>query len=761
MQISNMLTISVFKSMFNLYYDDYSREKLDDYRNRFQATHSFFRYRYLDKDIIIIFPLNKDAKEIIKTSQMIAIDTSKEHKLVKRIIHELIFRKIVSTGIQPESYFQIKFISRKEQDNIINEFIPEQYKGKVGYRKGFELDTRVYYSDGIPLYGVVVNSFYRWYIDLTCNDLLEKGINLEGLYVCKKAETGFNLLNPRRTLLGYIEKTDGLKVTVNKDGSRLEYEAEDLYIENSYHNRNEVIKKLFGHDLFSRCIEIIMKNSAKRKSAKAQIESAQSIADWLLKENLTNECGFAFKFKNLFSQGDRFWNPISLRKPVFMFSLHGDKTEFHPDLGLKKFGPFDSIIFAHKKPSIVVICSKYDRGSFTSFLSKLENGLPNVKLGSFIPFGDGFKKKYQLTGIDWHVFEFEDDTYSSYEKAISESLREVESIDLAIIQTSQKHKELRYQESPYYLAKLKFMTNDIPVQEINIETVKKPDNSLAFILNNISLACYAKLGGDAWALPSNRSIDRELVIGLGSAVFKSGRFRTDKRFVGITTVFNSDCRYLLSSNSESVRYEDYFSALTKSLRRIFLHIKNDEGWQHGDTIRLIFHCFKPFKYKEADAIKQIVSELNKEFNIKYAFIKISNEQPLFFVDNENEGEKTYSSNELKGSWMPNKGSGIKFDNRNCLLQMTGAKDLKMASHGMAKPVMVELHPMSDYSDLDYLLQQLYNFAMMSYRSFSSAPLPVTIWYSQLIAKLLGGLNEMPTWDPDMFMNKLKYSRWFL
>lgn len=76
--------------------------------------------------------------------------------------------------------------------------------------------------------------------------------------------------------------------------------------------------------------------------------------------------------------------------------------------------------------------------------------------------------------------------------------------------------------------------------------------------------------------------------------------------------------------------------------------------------------------------------------------------------------------------MPYKGSILKLDKYNCLIQLTGLKDIKMASHGMSKPICLSLHKASTYIDLDYLSQQLYYFAFMPYRSFSAPPLPVTI-----------------------------------
>lgn len=755
-----MVKVRVQDRKFDLYYDKYSDEVLKYYRDNYQDTHAFYRYRFNEENIILVFPLSEEAKEVITTSNTICIDTAKDHFLVKKFIHEMLFRQILKTGVGVESYIKLRFMSTKENDNLLSTVLPG--RKNIGYKRGYELETRLFFPDGQPVYTISINSFYRWVLDISCKDIMDEKIPLNGLYACELIKSEFGLLADKRVLAGKIANCSNDKCDIEKDGIVTQRPIDKVYIENSYENRNRVLKKILGDRLFNDCINKIKSDVSNRKSAESQIIAANAISTWLMKINFDNGCGFQFNVDSKFSEQSDEWKSVNLKQPTYIFNIHGDKTDTHPDKGLKTFGPYDSTIFTPKKPSIAVICNKNDRGTVTDFLEKFINGLPNIVVGNgFLPYGDGFLKKYQLTGVEWHVYEFDADTLTEYEKAISKCIRDENGIDLAIVQTSASHKELAHKDSPYLLAKAKFMSNDIPVQEINIETMKKDDKQLVYILNNIALACYSKLGGNPWVIPSNKSIDRELIIGLGSAVFKNGRFKNDKRIVGLTTVFNSDGRYILNSKSDEVKFENYFEALLNNLTKVFEDIKNSQGWQSDDTVRLVFHCFKPFKNKEAEAIKKLVANLKVDFDVKFAFLHIANFQPLFFVDDQMAGEKSYYGNEFKGKWMPRKGSGIKLDNENCLVQLTGAKDIKMASHGMAKPIMIKLHKMSTYSDIDYLTQQLYYFSSMSYRSFSNAPLPVTIWYSQLIARLMGSLAEVPTWDFDIMANKLKYSRWFL
>jgi hypothetical protein len=80
---------------------------------------------------------------------------------------------------------------------------------------------------------------------------------------------------------------------------------------------------------------------------------------------------------------------------------------------------------------------------------------------------------------------------------------------------------------------------------------------------------------------------------------------------------------------------------------------------------------------------------------------------------------------------------------------------------MPFPVILKLHHDSTFVDLDYLARQVFHFASHSWRSFLPASMPVTIAYSQLIAKLLGNLSRLPQWSPDSLRGRLGRSRWFL
>ena len=118
---------------------------------------------------------------------------------------------------------------------------------------------------------------------------------------------------------------------------------------------------------------------------------------------------------------------------------------------------------------------------------------------------------------------------------------------LALVQIEESFHQLSVNRNPYFITKESFLTDQIPVEEFEIETAQKPDHELEYSLNNMALASYAKLNGIPWYLKANPTIAHELVIGLGSANIAEGRLGHRERYVGITTVFSGDGNYHLTN----------------------------------------------------------------------------------------------------------------------------------------------------------------------------------------------------------------------
>jgi hypothetical protein len=411
-----------------------------------------------------------------------------------------------------------------------------------------------------------------------------------------------------------------------------------------------------------------------------------------------------------------------------------------------------------KSPTVLCICSRTNRGAFTGFLSALKDGLPQSKY-----FQKGLIKKYNLLDAICEIREIPICKIEEYFKVINNYYDDVKP-DLAIIEIPSEFKKMEAALNPYYQIKAKLLSYEIPVQYVTSEIVKKYDD---IILNAIALQIYAKLGGTPWVLPSQRSVDREIIIGIGHSVNRENQYSgaEQTRVVGITTFLSSDGQYLLGDKVKDVDFESYFTELLKSLKQSIQRLSTEQGWSDGDTIRLIFHIFKPIKNIEFDVICELIKEYS-QYKIKFAFVTIGKSHPYILFDINERGVRKYGSNSLKGEFIPIRGSNIFIDSETCVIQMFGAKELKTARHGMSAPIQVKIRtPHGNYNnnnlndllfyDLGYITQQIFSFTHLSWRSFLPGEQPATMLYSNLIAKLLSRMRNIVGWDADNLNYRLK------
>lgn len=217
---------------------------------------------------------------------------------------------------------------------------------------------------------------------------------------------------------------------------------------------------------------------------------------------------------------------------------------------------------------------------------------------------------------------------------------------------------------------------------------------------------------------------------------------------------------MLGNVSRVVPFEEYRSAVIEMLRGALERARADMNWQKGDEVRLIFHSFKPMKDDEAEAVKAIATDLAKDFHLDFAFLHVAQDQPLALFDSEQGGVKAFGGGN-KGAYAPARGGYIHLGRGATLLSLVGPGELKKAADGLPSPILLRLHRSSSFYDMEYLTKQVFNFSAHSWRSFNPAGMPVSILYSQLIARLLGQLGALPGFSADSLIGRLNRLRWFL
>ena len=432
--------------------------------------------------------------------------------------------------------------------------------------------------------------------------------------------------------------------------------------------------------------------------------------------------------------------------------------------GLEKYGPYSRDTFSAKTPRILVVCPDSVEGKVDQFLRKLRDGITSLPRCSF---ASGLTRTFHLLNPRFDTCTLSLEPGTSPAKAYRQAIQDFvasrgSAYDAAIVVILDQHTDLPDLENPYLWARATLLLQGIPVQQAKLSTITARDEVIQYSLQNIAIALYAKMGGVPWTVDHPLTVNDELVIGIGSAELSGSRFEKRQRHIGITTVFRGDGNYLLSNVSQECSYDEYPAVLEDSTARVLREIKTRNGWQPGDTVRMIFHAFKPLRKVEvAQVVKRCVHEVGKDQTIQFAFLTISRDHNFKLLDLAQAGIESKKGGKKKAVYVPERGLIAQLGGFTRLICANGPSLIKRAGSPLPSPLLVHLHQESDYRDQTYLAEQVLKFTSLSWRSTLPAARPVTIYYSSLIAEALARLRAVPDWSPAVLNGKLRASKWFL
>ncbi|GAA1632426.1 Piwi domain-containing protein [Catellatospora bangladeshensis] len=735
-----------------------SSEQLRDLQQKLVGTHVVTRTR----DGIACIPLTA-AADIHGEATSFA--TRDHRSLTMRLVQEALTRAVLGWGYKLRRRYPPEFVSRLKGRDLLEPSVRgrrQEDLAKLHVFPQFRLDARVAGPSNCP--GVIVGVKTRYEIDMTVADLIQRGVKVTGFDVMHLDETieldpELDALAARRNA-GAIERVENGFLILRDAPGVSRVRADQAWLASRRDAFNDVIAALAGAD-GTRIAKELEKATFDLLGAFGRYDKTIEIGKRLTKQPIEIATGLSISIEvPVGSSTGRTASWSRYETPTFRFDQAGDKNHpSSPDKGLDQYGPFDVEFFAKKKPKIAIVTPRVHKGVVENFMTKFLYGVQGEKV-----FSQGFIRKYHLSGCDWvmHAFDGGPTDAAAYRRACKDALQDG-NVDLAIVITSEAQTHLAGNDSPYLVAKSTFMGQGVPVQEVRIETVRQ--SKLAYPLNSIALACYAKLGGIPFVIAAPRALAHELVIGIGSAHVKAGGSDDVERIVGITTVFSSDGNYLLSNKSRDADYADYPQELLQSLTECIEDIKVRNAWQKGDELRLVFHVFKPLKDIEAVAVKNLVERLTREYaKVEFAFLHVSTDHDWVMFDRASNGVANSwgpGGGPAKGHYVPDRGYAVPIGHREMLIAVGGPMDLKSAMHGAPRPLLLKLHRESTFTDIEYLARQVYRFTFMSWRNMYPSRIPVTIMYSDLIADLLGHLRYVKYWNLDAITTKLRSSRWFL
>lgn len=744
--LSNFCKLSFPFESFHARTFPYSRERLEELKSKYNTTHSSFKVS--DK----IYTIWADGEDIGEGEPCEVHEN--EFTVIKRAAKHLLYRTFLRNinGRIPEKFSPLQLISPDPKHDLAAEFLPAEFKGVIQFQRLTEFQFRSFYEGQQQRLGITANIRRTWACSKTIKDLAQDGFEIIGLPVKSKSEIeDLDGKTPNiNFVIGRIKSViDEMKCIVETNYGEKEHFTDLLQVRKS---RVDVFKILAfytntrtAEDIFER----ISNAGGLTADAESYYNEINKVIGHLKKWEFKAKCGFCFTLNDSLNFD---LSSIKLNPTTFVFDATPGAASQYIPRGLYEYGPYDKARFTPKSPKFLVVCSSYNRGGFSEMMGALKKGLPSTR-----NFKNGLVHTYQLNDLEIEVQDLQDYNATSVRQSILERLEQNNDIDLVIIEGSEEPENTAPKDNPYWTGRALCLGRGIPVQAIQPKRTREAPDYMQYKLGPLALQIYAKLGGTPWAVQATQNVDHEILIGIGNYLQRNSEFKggTQKRYVGVTTFFSKEGSFILSSKCKAVPYDDYLGALLQNLKTAIEQIENDYSWTESQTIRLVFHVFKPLRYDEVNVIDELTRQFPK-YNIRYAFVTISNRQPIaLFDDNDRSPESG------KGHWVPERGTNYILSPLESLIQLKGKKQIKAKTHGFTKPCVIRIHEKSTFRDIHYITQQVYDFSHLSWRGFQPMATPVTILYSDLIAEKLQVLSELDDWNPSVIGIELKRKKWFL
>ncbi len=754
-------------------FNEQLKERLKDLRRLYSQTHFFHR----SGNEILSIPCRQNSAFIGDRPTKIRL--SQNLSLCAALARNALINFLFEMGRSILEFRPLIFLADRQTD-ILASSLPSGVicPSWLSVRPTYEVDVRVITLDRQPSFvGLALNTWTSKIIDISCEELIAKGFPIVGLYVGQYLPQFDARVAPRLQRIGRVSSIAGDRFLLDDAREGIQ----SVEIKEAYLIRDtEAYQRCLVHAFGDRANEVdqrIKQNTSAFVSGPNRLQHLKKVISYLGNLKLEMIPGLNFTIQNFLAEGTSALFPEIRKasKPVFVYDPAGRRTGSWPDGDIDRHGPYNYQNHTPTRPRVCVICQASQQGLVEKFLDKFVNGtLKSIMVTSGIrpnqgekrgPFDMGLLRKYRLDDISFEYFKTEDDSAEAYQKAVRKALefqRDRDfTWDLAMVQIEERFHKLYGERNPYFITKSSFLTQQIPVQEFETETASLPEYSLAYAMNQMALATYAKLGGVPWLMQAGRTTAHELVFGLGSASIGDGRLGKKERVVGITTVFSGEGKYHLANISQAVPIAEYKSTLLASLKSTIDRVKSELNWQKRQHIRLIFHnSFKSFSDDEADAVEEVVKGLG-DYQVDLAFLQVIEDHPYLLFDENQKGVGGIGSRQLKGICAPERGYFFRLSGHEVLISLKGVAEVKSPEHGMPRPLLLKLHRNSSFKDTTYLAQQVFAFSCHSWQGFSASPMPVTIRYSDLIAKLLGNLATVPSWNSEVMLGRIGTMRWFL
>lgn len=393
--------------------------------------------------------------------------------------------------------------------------------------------------------------------------------------------------------------------------------------------------------------------------------------------------------------------------------------------GLRAYGPYDWSTLGKDKVSASIICPK----SLTQAAETLSQALTKGK-GYFPGFQQLFRIPLRVNG----QVVLESETPDEITRAVARI--STDSPDIVYLVTGARNDAL------YSAAKGALLGNGIPSQVVTAAKLE-PSDQLQWVVENIALASYAKIGGTPWVVAARRPI-RQVVIGVSRVQDRSGSM-----IVGIVTMFTQDGDFLLSDYVAPKPLEWNTEAYVSGLSELIVSAYHQYELEFGAPHSIVLHlCKRPGKSNEVDAAMRAVLQIGT--NVPFALVHLNDDTNFRLFDTS------------QSHCVPPAGLTVPLARHRHIVLLDGLVLGKRVRRGVPNPLEVSLDSRStvDRDACPELVRQVADFSRVNWRGFNAYASPATLNYSYLIAKMISEVG-IANWNAIAASGRLRDKAWFL
>lgn len=266
--------------------------------------------------------------------------------------------------------------------------------------------------------------------------------------------------------------------------------------------------------------------------------------------------------------------------------------------------------------------------------------------------------------------------------------------------------------------------------------VQDKGEDYTFSLPNLAIAMLAKLDGVPWSLTASKR--NELVVGVGAFRQRS----TGMQYIGSSFCFDNKGKF----NRFDCFLKNELGLLVGSIARAVRNYVES----NNSIERLIIHFYKKMSHRELQPIEDALKTLGLDI-------------PVFIVSiNKTESRNIVAFDEYDPDLMPYSGTYLNIDtNRYLLFNNTRYVTDPLAEvEGFPFPVKLSIdctqkELLNDFKIIQDLINQVYQFSRLYWKSMKQQNLPITVKYPEMLARMAPNFvgEELPVYG--------KEGLWFL